>query len=303
VKYAFISQHKTYWPINVMCIVLGVSQSGWNQHMRRERKLGERNRLSDAALLVHIRAQNKQTHGAYGSPRIWRALKAQGIQVSKTRIEKLMQEHGIIARGKRKYKATTDSTHRMPVAANVLDRRFTPTAPNQRWAGDITYIPTQEGWLYLAVVLDLYSRRIIGRSFSTQITRQLVIDAMTMAWFARGGRAARCEDALLFHSDRGSQYASNDFQALLAEYEVTGSMSRKGNCWDNAVAESFFGSLKVEKLHGQNFKTRAEAAENALEWMRFYNHERQHSTLGYVSPMAFEASWDAQQVETEVKAA
>jgi transposase InsO family protein len=190
--------------------------------------------LSDAALLAHMRAIHEQVRGAYGSPRMWRALKAKGIAVSRERVERLMREHGIVARGKRKFKATTDSRHNLPTAPNVLDRQFTPQAPNERWAGDITYLDTGEGWLYLAIVVDLFSRRIIGWSFGERISRQLVIDALSMAWFARGGKAAVSEDGLLFHSDRGSQYASHDFQHRLTQYEITGSMSRKGNCWDNA---------------------------------------------------------------------
>jgi putative transposase len=303
VKYAFVSQYKAVWPVVVTCAVLGVSVSGWRRHVRNERQGGQCRTASDTALLVNIRAIHQQTRGAYGSPRIWRQLRAQGIPVGKERVERLMREHGVVARGKRKFRATTDSKHKMPVAPNLLDRQFLPERPNKRWAGDITYIPTREGWLYLAVVLDLYSRSIIGWSFSERITRQLTVDAMSMAWFARGGKAVRGQDALLFHSDRGSQYASHDFQRLLTEYEITGSMSRKGNCWDNAVIESVFGSLKVERLHGQDFATRQEGKDEALAWIRFYNRDRMHSTLGYVSPMTFEEAWHARTSENLRQAA
>jgi transposase InsO family protein len=224
-------------------------------------------------------------------------------------VERLMRQHGIAARGKRKYKATTDSQHAWPVAQNHLDRNFTPNGPNQRWAGDITSVWTAEGWLYLAVVLDLFSRKVIGWSLGERMTRQLAIDALTMAWFARGGNSGGGKsgggksgggksgketvraDGLMFHSDRGSQYASADFQRRLTEYEIMGSMRRKGNCWDNAVVESLFGSLKVERLHGELYATREEAKAELLDWIRFYNYERRHSTLLQVSPMQFEAKW------------
>ena len=291
-KYAFISQHRKTWPVKLMCFLLGVSVSGWRRHEQEERSSRY---LSDAALLVPIRAIHAETRGAYGSPRIFRALKHErGVATSLRRVERLMREHGIRARGKRKFKATTDSRHRLPVAQNLLERQFTPSAPNERWAGDITAIDTGEGWLYLAVVLDLFSRRLIGWSFSDRITRHLAIDALSMAWFARGGKGAVGQGGLMFHSDRGSQYASQEFQELLTQYEITGSMSRKGNCWDNAVTESSFGSLKVERLHAQRFATREAAKDEALDWMRFYNRTRLHSTLGYRSPVAFEAAdWAA----------
>ena len=194
-----------------------------------------------------------------------------------------MKVHGLRARGKRKVKATTNSSHGLLVSPNLLGRRFAVEAPNRVWAGDITYVWTQEGWLYLAVVIDLFSRQVVGFAMSERMTRQLVIDALRMAWFRR-----RPTNGLIFHSDRGSQYASGDFQKQLVTFGMKGSMSRKGDCWDNAVAETLFGSLKVERLHGMHFATRRQAKDEVIDWLQFYNHRRLHSTLGYLSPMAFE---------------
>jgi len=194
-----------------------------------------------------------------------------------------MRENSIRARSRRKFKVTTDSDHSLPVSINMLDRNFTTDRPNRVWTGDITYIATDEGWLYLDVVLDLFSRRIVGWSMGARVSRHLVIDALTMTWFRR-----RPEAGLMFHSDRGSQYASHEFQRTLKRFAMVGSMSRKGNCWDNAVTETFFGSLKVERLHGIRFTSRLEAKDTAMDWMMFYNRGWMHSTLGYVSPMDFE---------------
>ena len=197
-----------------------------------------------------------------------------------------MQRNGIRARGQRRFRiTTTDSRHSLPIAPNLLDRNFTAAAPNQVWVGDVTYIATEEGWLFLAVVLDLFSRRIVGWSLGEQITSQIVIDALRMAWFLR---CPEREAGLIFHSDRGSQYASYEFAGLLQECGITPSMSRKGNCWDNACSETLFGSLKVERLHGQHFETRRQGKDEALDWLHWYNQTRLHSTLNYVSPMQFE---------------
>ncbi len=197
-----------------------------------------------------------------------------------------MQRNGIRARGKRRFRiTTTDSRHGLPIAPNLLDRNFTAAAPNQVWVGDVTYIATDEGWLFLAVVMDLFSRHIVGWSLREQITSEIVIDALRMAWFLR------CPDreaGLIFHSDRGSQYASYEFAKLLQKCGITPSMSRKGNCWDNACSETLFGSLKVERLHGQHFETRRQGQDEALDWLHWYNQTRLHSTLNYVSPMQFE---------------
>jgi transposase InsO family protein len=240
--------------------------------------------------LVHIRAAYAENRGAYGWPRIWRQLRAQGIRVGKQRVQRLMQKHGIRARGKQRFRVpTTDSRHDLPLASNLLNRNFTVAAPNQAWAGDITYIATEEGWLFLAIVIDLFSRRVVGWSMQPEMRRGLVIDALEMAWFRR--RPERTT-GLIFHSDRGSQYASEDFHEVLQAYAITPSMSRKGNCWDNACSETLFGSLKVERLHGQRFATLRRAKDETMAWLLWYNQTRMHSTLNYVSPVAFETEWE-----------
>lgn len=286
-RYAFIERHRKVWPIATQCRVLNVSASGYRQY--RARQTGDAGslppgpRIGDVALLVHVKAIFNEMKGAYGWPRIWRELSARGIRTGKERVRKLMKAHGIHARGKRKFKATTNSSHGLPVSPNLLERRFDVEAPNRIWAGDITYVWTEEGWLYLAIVIDLFSRQVAGFAMSERMTRQLVIDALRMAWFRR-----RPLSGLIFHSDRGSQYASGDFQKQLSAFGMRGSMSRKGDCWDNAVTETLFGSLKVERLHGMRFATRRQAKDEVIDWLQFYNHRRLHSTLGYLSPMAFE---------------
>jgi putative transposase len=239
---------------------------------------------------VHIRAVYAANRGAYGWPRIWRQLRAQGIRVGKQRVQRLMQTHGIQARGKRRFRVmTTDSRHDLPVAPNRLDRNFTVAAPNTAWSGDITYIATEEGWLYLAVVIDLFSRQVVGWSMRPDMRRNLVVDALEMAWYQRRPNK---KAGLIFHSDRGSQYASDDFRQLLEEHGITPSMSRKGNCWDNACSETLFGSLKVERLHGQRFATIRQAKDATIAWLLWYNQTRLHSTLNYVSPIRFEQDWE-----------
>lgn len=289
-RYAFITRHRGVWPIVVQCRALKVSASGYHQHRSRQAAdIGPNQphkRLSDKALLVHIKATFKEMKGAYGWPRIWRELADRQVKAGKERVRRLMREGGLQARGKRKFKATTNSAHDLPIAPNLLQRNFTAQAPNQVWTGDITYIWTEEGWLYLAVVIDLFNRQVVGFSMNKRMTRALVIDALRMAWFRRRPAAG-----LIFHSDRGSQYASKDFTKQLATFEMKASMSRKGDCWDNAVTETLFGSLKVERLHGMRFDTRRAAQDEVIDWLGFYNHRRMHSTLGYVSPMTFEKNW------------
>ena len=288
-KYAFIQRHKRVWPIRVQCRVLRVSVSGYHQHLVRRRAIAQRRHLSDEALLVHISAAYAENRGAYGWPRIWRQLRTQGIRVGKQRVQRLMQQHGIRARGKKRFRVTTtDSRHDLPIAPNLLNRNFTVAAPNQAWVGDLTYIATEEGWLFLAVVIDLFSRRVVGWAMQPDIRRDLVIDALEMAWFQR--RPDR-EAGLIFHSDRGSQYASDDFSKVLKRCGITPSMSRKGDCWDNACSETLFGSLKVERLHGQRFETIRQAKDETIAWLLWYNQTRMHSTLHYASPMQFEKDW------------
>ena len=286
-KYAWIERNKLLWPVCVQCRVLGVSASGYRQHRVRRKKNLSRRHLTETALLVEVRAVYTEARGAYGWPRVWRQLKARGVRVGKRRVERTMRQNGLRGRGKRRFRvSTTDSNHALPIAPNLLARNFTVAAANTVWAGDMTYIPTREGWLYLAVVLDLFSRRIVGWSMGATITAELACGALEMAW-----RQRLPGKGLIFHSDRGSQYASDDFGKLLKEHGITPSMSRKGNCWDNACSETLFASLKVERLHGQRFETIRKAKDETISWLLWYNRTRMHSTLNYVSPMQFERNW------------
>ena len=294
-KYAWIARHKTHWPITLACEVLGVSASGYFEHRRRKEsdtpnRPGASQRMGDEALLVHIKAIHAEFKQEYGWPKMWKELQARGMRVGKERVRLLMQRNGIKARGKRKFVVTTDSKHDLPIAPNLLNRDFTPEAPNQVWTSDITYIATDEGWLYLTAVIDLFSRQVVGWSMRDHMQASVVTDALRMAWFRR-----RPEHGLIFHSDRGSQYCSHEFQGALKNYGMQSSMSRKGNCWDNAPTESLWGRLKVGRLYGRKFATRREAMDEVMDWLTFYNHKRLHSTLGYVSPMTFEQRWFAAQ--------
>lgn len=291
-KYAFIDRHRSIWPVSILCEQLEVSPSGYHQH-RQRRALHQGKpggRISNDALLAHIKAIHAQVKGEYGWPRIWKQLLANGIRVGKERVRKLMALHGIRAKTKRKFKATTDSAHRLPVAPNLIARDFSPALPNQVWTTDITYLATDEGWLYLTVMLDLFSRQIVGWSIQPRMTRQLVVDALRMAWFRR-----RPPAGLIVHSDRGSQYCGHLFQSALKAYGMRSSMSRKGDCWDNAPTESLWGSMKRACVYGQRFTTREEAKAAVMNWLAFYNAKRLHSRLGYVSPMQFEKNWLAEQ--------
>ena len=288
-KYAWIDRHRRQYPLPALCGTLAVSISGYRAWKRggEPRSL----RLTDAQLLALIRTLHVRFKGAYGSPRMVDELRDRGFPAAKARVERLMREHGIRARHKRRYKATTDSTHSLPVADNLLGRNFTPCAPNRVWTADLTYIWTDEGWLYLAVVLDLFNREIVGFSIKPRMTADIVVDALTMAWFRR-----RPLPGLMHHSDRGSQYASGVFQAKLAEYGMICSMSRKGNCWDNAPTESFFNSLKNERVHGTRYRTREAAIADLFEYIEvFYNRSRRHSTLKGQSPTQFLADWISAQ--------
>lgn len=275
---------------------LAVSVSGYRAWKRGGTP--ERKRLTNAQMLALIRAVHAELKGAYGSPRITKELRDRGFPASKARVDRLMQENGIRARHKRRYKATTDSKHNLPVAPNLLERNFTPEAPNQVWTADLTYIWTDEGWLYLAVVIDLFNREVVGWSMKPRMTADIVIDALTMAWFRK-----KPAPGLIHHSDRGSQYASGAFQARLKKYGMICSMSRKGNCWDNACSESFFNSLKNERVHGTRYGTRAEAEADIFDYIEpFYNRRRKHSTLGYASPQQFLNDWIRRQHEHELAA-
>lgn len=283
---------KGRWPITMMCEVLEVSPSGYFSWSGGQRlTAGGPSRFhSDEALLAHMRAIHGEIGGEYGWPRMHKELLARGLRVGKERVRQLMQRHGIRAKGRRKFVVTTDSAHRLPVAPDLVQRRFTPPAPNQLWSGDITYIATDEGWLYLAAVLELHSRQVVGWSLQAHMQTSLVKDALLMACFRR-----RPPPGLVFHSDRGSQYCSQEFQQTLAAWGMRSSMCRKGDCWDNAPTESLWGRLKTACVHGRRFATREQARQAIMDWIAFYNHSRLHSALGYLSPMQYEQRWLAAQ--------
>lgn len=280
-RYRVIRDQATQYPVTLLCAVLQVSRSGyyaWRQCPESRRA------QEDRRLLPLIRAAHAASKQTYGSPRIYQDLRELHETCGRHRVARVMRQYGIRAKHRRRFRATTSSQHTLPVAENLLNRQFTPTAPNQAWVSDITYVPTGDGWLYLATVMDLASRRIVGWAMATRIDRTLVCDALTMALQQR-----RPAPGLLHHSDRGSQYASADYQALLTQHGLIPSMSRKGNCWDNAPMESFFHSLKVEWLHDQTFLTRAAARQAIFTYIEvWYNRQRRHSTLGYQSPDAYE---------------
>ncbi len=223
-------------------------------------------------------------HSRYGHPRITNELHEQGETCGKNRVYRRMTSLGLKAKGKKKFKVTTDSNHNLPIAANLLNRDFSTTGPNQKWVGDITYIWTDEGWLCLAAIIDLYSRAVIGWSIQPTMTRELICDALMMALWRRG-----FPRGVLCHSDRGSQYCSEDYQKILKEYGLICSMSRKGNCWDNACAESFFHTLKTELIYSERYKTRESAKQSVFQYIEvYYNRVRRHSSIGSIAPMVFE---------------
>ena len=281
-KFSFIAKHRGIWPAAWMCEALGVSRGGFYAWLTRPR--GARSR-SNEDLAARVRASFLASHRTYGATRVRRDLIADGVACGLHRIERLMRLHGLRARPRRRRLPPDLGERPAPaVAANVLDRRFQAPAPNRKWIADFTCIWTAEGWLYVAAVLDLFSRRVVGWSMSASMAAQLVTDALTMAIWRRGK-----PEALLHHSDRGSQYTSEQFQRLLADHAITCSMSRAGNVWDNAVMESFFSSLKTERTARRTYRTRDEARADVFDYLeRFYNPRRRHSTLGYLSPAEFE---------------
>jgi putative transposase len=282
--YRFIQEHKEQWPVRWLCQALGVCPAGYYAWRRCPRRMAEQRRH---LLLVEIRAIHAQFKSCYGSPRIHAELVARGHDCCVNTVAKLMREAGIAAKTARKFRCTTtDSDHDLPVAENLLNRQFDAAAPNESWVADITYIPTREGWLYLAAVEDLYSRRVVGWAMDEHMDSRLVVDALAMAVQRR-----LPDEGLLAHSDRGSQYASEHYQRLLAKYGIQCSMSRRADCWDNAPMESFFASLKKELVHDADFATRLEARAAIFEYIEvFYNGQRRHSSLGYVSPAEYEQS-------------
>jgi putative transposase len=283
VKFAFIQNDLRAYPADVACQVLEVSRSGY--YAWRERPVSRRQQRREE-LAVKIHAVHAESRRLYGSPRVYRALAAAKQAVCQNTVAKIMREQDLRAKSKRKFvPRTTDSAHDRPIAPNVLDRQFHTDAPDCKWAGDITYIPTDEGWLYLAGVIDLCSRRIVGWSMADHMRTDLVSDALAMALARRRPKAG-----LLHHSDRGVQYASDDYQGLLSKHGIEASMSGKGDCWDNAVMESFWATLKTELVHHEHYATREQARRSIFEYIEvFYNRKRLHSSLGYVSPETFEA--------------
>ena len=291
-KYSFITQHKNAFSITLQCQVLGVSRNGYYQFVKNhENKPEDRNHQE---MLEWVQDIAKSSDYTYGSRRMKEALNVLGYPVSRNKARQLMGEANVQARQRKKYKVTTNSNHRQPVFENRLQRDFEAAQPDQVYAADVTYIWTQEGWLYLAVVIDLCSRKIVGWSMSSRMKAQLVCDALQMAIWRRRPAAG-----LIHHSDRGSQYASKAFRRLLKAHHIEGSMSRKGDCWDNAVVESFFGSLKQERVQWRHYQSRHEAQQDILEYISmFYNSKRLHSYLDYRSPNDFE-----QQLKAVKKAA
>jgi putative transposase len=283
VRFGFIRTEKATYPVRLLCRTLQVSSSGFYAWCRRGVSLKAQ---EDASLKVEIRAAHAASGKTYGSPRIHEDLKANGQHVGRKRVARLMQEEGIEGQRKRRFRVTTDSRHSHPIAANHLNRNFTASAPNKVWVTDITYIWTREGWMYLAAILDLFSRRVVGWSMDSRIDQTLALDALRMAL-----RTRRPEPGLLHHSDRGIQYAAGDYQKLLREHGIVCSMSRKGDCWDNAVAESFFSTLKAELVHRTGYVSRSQIRASVFEYIEaFYNGRRRHSALGYVSPVEHEAA-------------
>jgi len=282
-RFRQIEDQRDNWPVRVMCDALSVSPSGyyaWRSRPESPRKSANRVLLDD---IQRIHARHRER---YGAPRIHAELCAEGQTVGRKRIERMMRHHGIRARAPRRYRVcTTDSKHSLPVAPNLLDQNFVADRPNQVWLADITYIPTAEGWLYLAVILDLFTRKVVGWAMRDHMRAELTIAALTMAIQRRRPRAG-----LIHHSDRGSQYAAGDYRDILRAAAITRSMSRKGNCWDNAPMESFFGTLKTELVHQSEYLDRDAARRDLFAYIEgYYNRQRIHSAIGYITPDQAEA--------------
>jgi len=284
VKIDWIAQHAAEFPVDAMCRTLAVSRSAYYARSRRPASQRSLRRRELAARIAGIHVQSRRT---YGSPRVYRELHAQGVQICENSVARLMRENNIRVRAKPRFVPhTTDSTHAHAVPGNLLQQDFKARAPNQKWAADITYVPTDEGWLYLAAVIDLFSRKIVGWSMSERLHARLVGDALHMAV-----RRRKPAPGLLHHSDRGVQYACDDYQRLLAEHKIVCSMSAAGNCYDNAVVESFWATLKTELVYQHRYATREQARNSIFEYIEvFYNRQRRHSSAGYMSPEAFEAA-------------
>jgi putative transposase len=281
VKFAFIDEKKACWPVEVMCRVLGVSRSGYYAWSGRPASARD---MEDARLVLDIKAAHEAGRGAYGCPRVLRVLRRRGLRVGKKRVERLMRREGIIGRKRRRFRVTTDSRHDHPIAPNVLARNFEVALPNTAWVTDVTYIWTHEGWLYLAAILDLCSRRVVGWAVGANNDAELALLALS-----RAAKARKPGPGLMHHSDRGSVYASGLYREALRALGIVASMSRKGDCWDNAVAESFFATIKGEMIDHSEFTTRQQAADAIAGYIDgFYNVHRMHSSIGYLSPIEFE---------------
>ena len=283
-KYGCIERHRNEFAVVLMCRVLEVTRSGFYTWRTREPSARAR---KDQRLRIEVRLIHRQSRGRYGSPRIHQELQARGERVSRKRVARLMRVEGVRGKKKRRFKVTTNSDHACPIAPNLLQRKFgveEVPGPDQVWVADITYVPTREGWLYLAVILDLASRLVVGWSMGETLEAELAIGALEMAQQRR-----RPGPGLLHHSDRGVQYASHAYRALLEEQKAIVSMSRKGNCWDNAVAESFFATTEIELIEEADWDTRAQARSAIFEFIEvWYNRERRHSSLGYLTPAEFD---------------
>jgi transposase InsO family protein len=280
-RYKFISENKNKYPIGKMAKILGVCKNGYYEYLKHPVSNRE---IENIKLVLEIKEIHKKSRFNYGSPRIYEALKKKGIKCGKNKVIRLMRKNDIHSKTKKKFKVTTNSKHNNPVYENILDRNFRVNEPNKLWISDITYIWTNEGWLYLCTVIDLYSRKVVGWSMSERIDTELVKRAFLMAWNQR-----KPKGKLLFHSDRGVQYTSKDFQKVLKDKQVLCSMSRKGNCWDNACAESFFHTLKVEEVHHTVYENREIAKIKIFEFIEaYYNNFRTHSYLDYMNPNEFE---------------
>ena len=284
-RFGFIRDHRDEFRITSMCHVLRVSPSGFYAWLGRPES--ERSKRHQR-LLVDIRAVSKRTRQSYGSPRMHSELADLGHKVGRHQVADVMRKNGVRARRKKKFRVTTDSNHDQPIAPNILDRDFSADVPNQVWVGDITYLWTKEGWLFLAVVLDLFSRRVVGWETSDKIDAGLVGRALQKAIALR-----RPPIGIVIHHDRGSQYASKDYRRLLESIGAVASMSRKGDCWDNAVSESFFGSLKTEWVPEDGYETKEDGRRDLFNYIEgFYNRERRHSTINHLSPVAMERTWN-----------
>ena len=280
-RFAFIATEKACYPVALMCRVLQVSRAGYYAWCKRP---AASRTLKDQTLALEIATIHRESRGRYGSPRVHAELRERGQRTGRKRVARLMRAAGLYGREPRRFRHTTDSGHGMAIKGNLLARRFAVLAPNTSWVTDITYLWTVDGWLYLAVILDLFSRRVVGWALSERLERGLALDALKMALQNR-----RPPQGLLHHSDRGSQYASHEYQQLLAAHGLLCSMSRKGNCWDNAVAESFFATLKLELSYRSHWRSRTQARSEVFEYIEvFYNRQRRHSALRYLSPDEFE---------------